>query len=218
MNEPTVTFSCDAILFDMDGTLVDSTAVVVRQWRRWATLHHLNLDEILAFAYGRRTIDTMRQVAPHLNFSEREATEFDDEEGRDIEGVVPVPGAAQALTSLPGNRWAVVTSAGTSLARSRLGLAGLPLPAVLVSADDVREGKPNPEGYNLAALRLGVRNQDCLVIEDTPAGLEAGIAAGMQVLSIGTTVARENLKGAPWIPDFTRFRIDFREGMEIVVL
>ena len=218
MSEPTVTFRCNAILFDMDGTLVDSTAVVVRQWRRWATLHHLNLDEILAFAYGRRTIDTMRHVAPHLNFSERDGTEFDDEEGRDIEGVVPVVGAAQVLSSLPANRWAVVTSATTQLAQSRLALAGLPLPVVLVSADDVRQGKPHPEGFNLAAQRLGVRNEECLVIEDTPAGVEAGIAAGMQVLSIGSTVARESLKGAPWIPDFTRFHIDFRDGMEVVIL
>jgi sugar-phosphatase len=217
LSEAKVTFTCEAILFDMDGTLVNSNAVVERQWRRWAAAHHLDADQILAVAHGRRTIETMRQVAPHLNLAEEEAARFDEEEGRDTNGIVPVAGAGRVLGSLTRDKWAVVTSAGLHLAQNRLGFAGLPLPSVLVSADDVREGKPNPEGYLLAARRMDVRNDRCLVIEDTPAGIEAGMAAGMQVLSIGNTVAREALKGAPWILDFTRLRIYNGDRIEIVV-
>ncbi len=217
MSEAKVTFTCEAILFDMDGTLVNSTAVVERQWRRWAAAHRLDADPILAVAHGRRTIETMRQVAPHLNLPEQEAARFDEEEGRDTEGIVPVADAGHVLDSLPRDKWAVVTSAGLHLAQTRLAFAGLPLPSILVSADDVREGKPHPEGYLLAARRMDVRNDRCLVIEDTPAGIEAGIAAGMQVLGIGNTVAREALKAVPWILDFTRLRIYNGDRIEIVV-
>jgi len=210
-------FTCDAILFDMDGTLIDSTAAVERQWRRWAAVHGLDAERILAVSHGRRTIETMRDVAPHLQMSERDAALFDEEEGRDSEGVTPIAGSRQVLESLPIDRWAVVTSAGTDLARIRFGQAALPMPRVLISADEIREGKPHPEGYLAAADRLRIAPARCLVVEDTPAGIRAGVAAGMQVLSIGTTVPRHTLLGTPWMPDFTHFRVVVGDPLQVLL-
>ena len=201
----------------MDGTIVDSTPVVERQWRRWAARHELNADAILAVSHGRRTIETMREVAPHLRTSDAEAACFDEEEARDSEGVIAMAGAAPLLSSLSPDSWAVVTSATLHLAHNRLRFAGLPIPSVLVSADDVREGKPDPEGYLLAAARLGVHPTECLVLEDTPAGIAAGLAAEMQVLAIGNTVARESLPVAPWLPDLTRLRVRHGDRLEVLV-
>ena len=128
MSELPLTFTCDAILFDMDGTLIDSTAVVERQWRRWAALHQLDVGRILAISHGRKTIDTMREVAPHLELTVEDAACFDEAEGRDGDGVAPVAGALQILSDLRDGQWAVVTSAGTELAGIRFRQAGLPLP------------------------------------------------------------------------------------------
>ncbi|HXW07727.1 MAG TPA: HAD-IA family hydrolase [Vicinamibacterales bacterium] len=174
----------DAILFDMDGTVVDSTVAVDRQWRRWAARHGLDAEPLVAVAHGRRTLDTLRDMAPHLASAE-EAERFDAEEASDNEGVVEVPGARVLLSSLPAERWALVTSANRALALARMGAIPLPLPRVVVSADDVRRGKPDPEGYLLAARRLEIAASRCLVFEDTPAGVAAGLAAGMAVLGIG---------------------------------
>jgi sugar-phosphatase len=197
-------FDCRAILFDMDGTLVDSTAIVERVWSNWAGRHNLDLQAILAIAHGRRSIDVMREVAPHLNITEDDAAALDAEEAQDSDGVLPIPGSAALISSLNPNTWAVVTSATRDLAASRLHLAGLPIPKVLVSAEDVQRGKPHPDGYQLAANRLGIPSPDGLVIEDTPVGIEAGLRAGMQVLAIG---ARLQPHATPWTPDLTPLRV-----------
>jgi sugar-phosphatase len=212
MGPETEVFPCDAILFDMDGTLVDTTAPVERQWRLWAERRGLDVERILAVSHGRRTIETMRDVAPHLNIQNEEAVEFDLAEGVDGEGVIPIAGAVPLLAALPRARWAVVTSAGDWLARMRFQQAGLPLPDVLVTGEDVRQGKPHPGGYVLAAQRLNVPRERCLVIEDTPAGVGAGHAAGMRVLAIGNTVPRESLAPLPWIPDLTHLRVSPGDG------
>ncbi|MDE3165889.1 MAG: HAD-IA family hydrolase [Acidobacteriota bacterium] len=191
----------------MDGTLVDSTAPVERQWRLWAARRGLDAERILAVAHGRRTIETMRDVAPHLDIPNEEAVEFDTAEGLDGKGVVPIAGAGALLQSLPRERWAVVTSAGVWLAGKRFAQAGLPLPEVLVSGEDVREGKPHPGCYLLAAQRMKLRPERCLVVEDTPAGVRAGLGAGMAVLAIGSTVPREALPPVPWVPDLTPLRV-----------
>lgn len=195
-------FSCDAVLFDMDGTLVDSTECVERQWYRWAGRHGLDAGRILRVSHGRRTIETIRDVAPHLAVEE-EAAWFEQEELKDRDGILAVPGAIALLGGIPPHRWAVVTSASRELATLRMECAGLTIPDVLVSADDVRRGKPDPEGYLTAAQRLGVQAGRCLVIEDTPAGIEAGRAAGMPVLAVTTTFPGDALAGVPSIADFT---------------
>jgi mannitol-1-/sugar-/sorbitol-6-phosphatase len=202
----TRTLSCRAMLFDMDGTLVDSTQAVEDIWGRWALRHGFKVEEILKVSHGRRTVDTLRDVAPHIDI-ETEAAELERQEIVEREGVVEVPGAAVLLAQLPLNRWAVVTSASRPLAEARLTAAGLPIPSVLISASDVREGKPDPEGYLLAASRLKTSPLDCVVLEDTPAGLAAGRAAGMRVLALTTTFSRDELNEPLTVADFLNLRI-----------
>ena len=206
---------CQAILFDMDGTLVDSTHCVEAIWHRWAARHGLDPLHILAKSHGRRAADTLREIAPHLNI-EQEVRELDAEELNYTEGIRELPGAAGLLRALPAERWAVVTSATHALAALRMQCAALPIPALLVGAEDVVEGKPNPAGYRLAASLLQVAPEDCLVIEDTPAGLAAGRSAGMQVLAITTTYSADELREPHWIRDFHQIRVvSGKDGMEL---
>jgi sugar-phosphatase len=184
-----------AVLFDCDGVLVDSAASVERAWRRWAYEHGLDGDAIVAVAHGRRTEDTLRE----LGFTGDLAAEVERLEGAEIAdaaGVSGFPEAAALLPTLPPETWAVVTSGTRALATSRLAAAGLPLPAVLVTADDVAAGKPDPEGYLEAARRLGRPPADCLVLEDAPAGVQAALAAGMRVVGLPTTHPAEELAAA----------------------
>lgn len=179
-------FDCDAVLFDMDGTLVDSRHIVERMWILWATEHGLSVEAALALAHGRRTLETMELLAPHLATPE-EAARLDALEAEQDGGETAMPGASGLLSALPAHRWAVVTSAARALACRRIGSVGLPSPPVLVGADDVVAGKPSPEGYLQAAARLGVDARRCVVIEDTPAGVEAGRSAGAKVIGLETT-------------------------------
>ena len=195
----------DALLLDMDGTLVDSTECVERQWRRWAARHGLDVAPILRVSHGRPTMETIRLVAPHLA-TEEEVRSFDVAETEDTEGIKAVKGAVAFVRALPADRWAVVTSAPRTLARVRLERAGIPIPPVLVSADDVRRGKPDPEPYLTAARWIGQPAERCLVIEDAPAGVESARAAGMQVLGMTTTATNEEL-GVPCIRDFEDVRV-----------
>jgi sugar-phosphatase len=177
---------CDAVLFDMDGTLVDSRHIVERMWILWATEHSLSVEAALALAHGRRTLETMQLLAPHLATPE-EAARLDALEAEQEGGETAMPGASDLLSALPANRWALVTSAHSVLALRRMASVGLPGPLVLVGADDVVAGKPSPEGYLQAAERLGVDARRCVVIEDTPAGGEAGRSAGARVIGLKTT-------------------------------
>jgi mannitol-1-/sugar-/sorbitol-6-phosphatase len=186
----------------MDGTLVDSTGCVKAIWGRWAQKHGIELNSFLQHSHGSRTIDTLNQVAPHLDVaSEAEALEAEEITIR--EGMVAVGGALQLLSRLKPHQWAVVTSAGRRLATVRLEYAGLPAPPVLICADDVRHGKPDPEGYLKAAQRLGASPGRCVVVEDAPAGILAGRNAGMTVLGLTTTFAPEHLLGAVCVADFS---------------
>jgi sugar-phosphatase len=178
--------TCKAVLFDLDGVLVDSRACVERHWRRWATQNRLDLDEILKVAHGRRAIETVRLVAPHLD-AESEAAALEAAEAVDTVGVVEVSGAAGLLRSIPQGRWAIVTSGTRATATTRLRHTRLPIPEVLVSGEDVVEGKPDPDGYRLAAERLCTAPATCVVIEDAPAGIAAARGAGMRVVGVATT-------------------------------
>jgi mannitol-1-/sugar-/sorbitol-6-phosphatase len=185
---PAAIIECDVVLFDMDGTLVDSTQVVERHWARWASRHGINVSDILAVSHGRPTIDTLRLVAPHLA-TQDEAARIDADEARDSDGVRPVAGALELVASLPPARWAVVTSANRPLAVMRLTAAGFPVPGVLVTVDDVAFGKPDPAPYLHAARQLSASAKRSVVLEDTPVGVQSGLAAGATVIGVTTTYA-----------------------------
>jgi sugar-phosphatase len=188
-------FRCSAILFDLDGVLVDSAECVERTWRGWAARHGLDAEKVIAFAHGRRTVETIALVAPHFAAIE-EAAALESSEALTSEGVKEIPGARELLESLPPSRWAVVTSGIHSVAEFRIRLLGLPMPSVLVCADDITRGKPDPEGYLTAAARLGVAASECIVIEDAPPGIEAAHNAGMGVIGIASTYPAERLQDA----------------------
>ncbi len=189
------TFSCSAILFDLDGVLVDSTPQVDREWREWAARKGVDGDAIMAIAHGVRTIEVIRRVAPHLD-AEAEAAAIEDHEAHDQQGVTVMPGALHLVQSIPVGRWGVVTSGSRLLAQNRLRHCGLPVPEVLVTSDDVTNGKPDPEPYVKGAERIGYRPAECLVIEDAPAGIQSARAGGMKVLGIASTYAPDVLNRA----------------------
>ncbi|PWV52923.1 HAD family hydrolase [Nocardiopsis sp. L17-MgMaSL7] len=186
--------SVDAVLFDIDGTLVDSTGAVERTWRLWGEAHGIDPDEILAVSHGRRSEDTIAMFLPQDQVADATA-ELEELELADLDGVTALPATRELLTSLPVERWAAVTSGSRRLMRTRLEAAGLPVPEVLVTADDVTEGKPHPQGYLRAAARLGFDPARCLVVEDAPAGVRAGLASGAAVLAVATSHSRTDLEG-----------------------
>jgi sugar-phosphatase len=191
---------CLGVLFDLDGVLVDSTPAVARCWKKWALRHGFLPDEVVRRAHGRPSIATMRELVPDADHEaadrEMERWEIDD-----IAGVVPLPGAMRLLEVLPAKRWAIVTSCTRPLAEVRIRAAGLPLPAQLVTADDVQRGKPDPEPYIQGAMRLGLTPTDCVVLEDAPAGIRAGKASEASVIALRTTASDSELSlaGADWI-------------------
>jgi mannitol-1-/sugar-/sorbitol-6-phosphatase len=189
---------CGAILFDLDGVLMDSRVAVERAWERWAAGHGLDPVAVLAEAHGRRTIDTIRAIAPLLDV-ETEARLLEDAESIDFDGVTTLPGAAELLGALPSGSWTVVTSGTRALATGRLAHGGLPIPEHLITADDIERGKPDPQPYLAGAAALAVDPADCLVIEDAPAGIEAGRAAGMTVLALVTTFEAGALAAADYV-------------------
>jgi mannitol-1-/sugar-/sorbitol-6-phosphatase len=191
-------FNCAAILFDLDGVLVDSTRSVDRQWRAWAQQKGVDGDKVMAIAHGVRTIEVIRAVAPHLD-ADAEVWELENREADDQEGVDIMPGAIELVRSIPEGRWGVVTSGTRLLASARLRFGGLPVPKILVTAEDVTNGKPHPEPYLKGAERMGVNPSDCLVIEDAPAGIQSAHAGGMKVVGITSTYAAAKLKEADFV-------------------
>ncbi|OLD21058.1 MAG: HAD family hydrolase [Acidobacteria bacterium 13_1_40CM_3_56_11] len=193
---------CRGVLFDLDGVLVDSTPAVARVWAGWAHEHGFNPDEVVKKAHGRPSIATIRELLPHADHA-AEDREVERREIADVEGVIPLPGAMEFLKTLPLERWAIVTSCTRALAHVRIAAARLPRPQHLVTSTDVKNGKPDPEPYVKGAQILGVPANECIVIEDAPAGIRAGKAAGARVLALRTTASDAELQqaGADWIVD-----------------
>jgi mannitol-1-/sugar-/sorbitol-6-phosphatase len=206
------TVSARAYLLDMDGTLVNSDAVVERCWRSWAAAVGVDPEDALRLAHGRQGHDVMglllpeRAVAENLADSERML----ERERNDTDGVVPVPGARAFLDALAGHRipYALVTSADVPLAVARMAAAGLPYPAVSVTAESVAAGKPDPEGFVRAAALLGASTVDCVVFEDSEAGITAGHAAGMRVVGVSKRAAAHGPDFL--VPDLTAVRVEAR--------
>jgi sugar-phosphatase len=194
--------NCSALLFDMDGVLIDSTPAVARVWTWWAIEHGFDPNEVVQRAHGRPSISTIRDYLPDADhFAENK--EVERREIEDLGGVVPWPGARELLNALPPDRWAIVTSCTRPLAHVRIRAAGLPIPKLFITSDDVVNGKPSPEPYEKAAAALGFAASDCVVVEDVPAGIRAGKGSGARVIALRTTVENAELAEASpdWIVD-----------------
>ncbi|MGO4450827.1 HAD family hydrolase [Phyllobacterium sp. TAF24] len=176
-----------ALLFDMDGTVLNSLAAAERVWGDWARSKGLDVEAFMPTMHGSRGIDTISRLGLPGVDPVAEAAEIERAEIDDVEGIIAIPGAVAFLKSLPPQSWAIVTSAPILLAKRRMEAAGIPFPEIMVTAEDVSIGKPDPQCYLLGAKKLGVDIADCLVFEDAPAGIQAGEAAGAEVLVITAT-------------------------------
>ncbi|MFM9705325.1 HAD-IA family hydrolase [Streptomyces galilaeus] len=187
----TTVLTARALLLDMDGTLVNSDAVVERVWRRWADRHGLDGDDVMKVVHGRQGYASMAVLLPHRPMEQNLAdnARMLAEETADLDGVVPVPGAPAFLASLRDVPHALVTSADAPLSTARMAAAGLALPEIRVTAESVGASKPDPEGFLKGAAELGVAPADCVVFEDSGAGIAAGRAAGMRVVGVGPRAA-----------------------------
>jgi len=206
-----------ALLLDCDGVLVDSRASVERAWRRWAVEHGLDGEAVVAIAHGRRTEDTLRELGLAGDLA-AEVDRVEAAEVADASAVSAYPEAAALLATLPAGAWAVVTSGTRALVTARLAAGGLPLPAVLVTADDVAAGKPDPQGYLEAARRLGRAAEECLVLEDSPAGVAAALTAGMRVVALPTTHAAKELSAATLVARWDELAVRLAEGRVVLEL
>jgi mannitol-1-/sugar-/sorbitol-6-phosphatase len=207
---------CSALLFDMDGVLINSTPAVERVWTRWAEAHGFRPEEVVAKAHGRPSITTVREYLPHADH-EAENRVVERSEMEHLEGVVSLPGARELLDHLPGNRWTIVTSSTRPLAEVRLRAAGLAIPEKLITSSDIVNGKPHPEPYLKAARMLGYAAGECVVVEDVPAGIEAGRAAGARVIAFPTTCDMASLTaaGPDWIVENCKAISVSRVGAEL---
>lgn len=208
------------MLTDLDGVLTDSKAAVEEAWRRWAQGVGVDADALIAVAHGVRARETMERFAPHVAV-EVEIDALEDLELTLAERWQPIPGAAEFIAALPRHRWAVVTSGGHRLAAARLARVGIDRPEVLIAAEDVAAGKPDPEGYLAGAARLGVAASACLVIEDAPAGIDAARAAGCTVVGVTTTHHARELSAADVVvadPSAVRVTRDASVGLRVEVV
>ena len=195
-----------AFLFDMDGTILTSIIAAERVWADWARSHGLDVDVFLPTIHGKRSVDTVRGLGlPDID-AEAEAHRITQAEIEDVDGIEAIAGVAAFLATLPAERWAIVTSAPRALAQARIAAAGLPLPPVLVAAEDVKHGKPAPDPFLLGAEKLGMRPEECLVFEDTLAGLQSAAAAGMDSVMVTATHKHPVETDVTGVPDYDDLR------------
>jgi mannitol-1-/sugar-/sorbitol-6-phosphatase len=197
------------ILFDMDGVLISSIGSVVRCWQRWAKLYDIPNADTYEVPHGMRAIEIVRSLRPDID-AEEGLRVIEDMEMEDTADLKVLPGVKELMESLPLERWAIVTSATTRLLLGRLEAAGLPVPARLISADMVERGKPDPEPYRRGAALLGFSPEECIVVEDAPSGVGAGVAAGCRVLGVLGTHSAEELREADWV-------VESLEGLGVTV-
>lgn len=180
-------FHCDAVLFDLDGVLVDSRQVIRRHWTKWCAQQGMDVEKVLDVAHGRRPADTVRLLLPDADNADELAEQIVAGEASDAEGLIHLPGVKALIGSLQDAKWTVATSGPRAIAEFRLRFAGVPIRNTMVTAEDVTRGKPDPEPYLLAAQKLQVPADRCIVFEDAPPGVQAGRAAGAQVIGLSTT-------------------------------
>jgi sugar-phosphatase len=188
----------EALLFDMDGVLISSIGSVVRCWRRWCAIYEVPDADTYEVPHGRRAIDIVRSLRPDIDANEGLRV-IEDLELEDLDDLVVLPGVKALLASLPPERWSIVTSATRRLLLGRLAAAGLPIPEHIIAGDDVVNGKPHPEPYIRGAELLGYTPAECIVVEDAPSGVGAGVAAGSRVLGVLGTHEAEDLRAAKWV-------------------
>jgi len=189
---------CKAILFDLDGTLIDSAARIKRLWQTWGERRGIEPESIFQVMHGRRAGEIIQMFTPHLNV-QNEVRDVESDEVSDMHDVQSYVGALELLTSLSTEQWAIVTSGSRQVTEARLRHVKLPIPSVFITGENVKVGKPAPDGYLLAAERLHVQPMECVVIEDSPAGVKAGKAAGMHVMAVMSTHTRGQLQEADGI-------------------
>jgi mannitol-1-/sugar-/sorbitol-6-phosphatase len=212
---PTRPFS--ALLFDMDGTIISSIASAERVWSRWAEAHGLDVASFLPTIHGVQSVETIRRLNLPGVDPEAEAAAITRAEMEDVGDITEIAGARAFLKALPPERWAIVTSAPRALATRRLAAAGMPLPTLMVAAEDVRHGKPAPDCFLMAAERLGVAASECLVFEDAPAGIQAAEAAGATVLVVTATHHRPVSAGHAAIPDYRGLSVEAAaDGIRVI--
>ncbi|MGY0145554.1 sugar phosphatase [Edwardsiella tarda] len=191
---------CKGFLFDLDGTLVDSLPVVERSWINWAKRQGINPQQVLAFIHGKQAITSLRHFMPDADAArlQEEFEWLEELESRDTEGVVAMPGAAELIATLQALQlpWGIVTSGSVPVAYARCKAAGLPKPAVFITAEQVQRGKPEPDAYLLGAQKLGLAPGACAVVEDAPAGILAGLTAGCQVIAVNAPAETPKLDKA----------------------
>jgi sugar-phosphatase len=204
-----------AFLFDMDGTLITSIDSANRAWTTWSRLRGFDPDHVISIMHGVRTVETMQRLG--VSDPEAEAAWIIAKEIEDTEGVEPIAGIAEFLAGIPEGRWAIVTSASRRLAEARLARAGIAIPPVMVTSEDVERGKPDPACFLLGARRLNVDAAECLVFEDTVAGLTAADAAGAAGLAITATHGHPIGTAHPAIPDYRGLAVSANtQGVAIV--
>ncbi|SEO68195.1 sugar-phosphatase [Luteibacter sp. UNC138MFCol5.1] len=206
-----------ALLFDMDGTLIDSRVVVEKIWKRWCDENGIDWHTVLPRLHGVRMRDSVEMFAKPGMDVEAVYQRLYREEVEDVDGIVPIPGAVELLASLPPDAWTIVTSADTVLAKARLGAAGIVPPPRMVTGEIVTLGKPDPEGYLLGARRMGADPKDCLVFEDAKAGIDAGLAAGARVIAIAGDHPEEVPPNVEWVTDLTSLRFDGRRDGKVLL-